>query len=147
LIFFVSIKNHQPPPPLTPTTHSPSPQPTIRPMYPSPASAYRPQVQQQQPQLIPQPTYPQMTNQNSQQPPPPASSSYPHPQYSNNLSATAIPNTIPPSTSTYPGHPGQPPPFPQPMPYAMGGNIPNQQMNNVNGPFSVINIVDKLIFI
>jgi hypothetical protein len=116
-------------------------------MYPSPASAYRPQVQQQQqqPQLIPQATYPQMTNQNSQLPPP--SSSYPHPQYSNNLSATATPNTVPPSTSTYPGHPGQPPPFPQPMPYAMGGNIPTQQMNNVNGPFSVSIIVDDFIFI
>jgi len=146
IVVFVFIKNHQPTPLLPPTTtHSPSPQPTIRPMYPSPASAYRPQVQQQQPQLIPQPTYPQMTNQNSQQPPP--SSSYPHPQYSNNLSTTATPNTIPPSTLTYPGHPGQPPPFPQPMPYAMGGNIPNQQTNNVNGSFPVSSIVDKLIFI
>ncbi len=149
MLFFVLIKNHQSTSPLPPTTHSPSPQPTIRPMYPSPASAYRPQVPQQ-PQLIPQPTYPQMTNQNSQPPPPPPShlSTYPHPQYSNHSAATA--NIIPPSTSTYPGHPGQSLPFPQPMPYGMGGSTAgtsNQQINNINGPFLVNIIVDKLNFI
>jgi len=128
-----SIKNHQATPPPT-TTHSPSPQPSIRPMYPSPASAYRPQVQQ--PQFIPQ-----MTNQNSQSPLPPPSSTYPYPQYSNNSNATASTNNIlPPPTATYPGHPGQPPPFPQPVPYGMGGSTAstmNPQMNNINGSFPV----------
>jgi hypothetical protein len=146
IVVFVFIKNHQPTPLLPPTTHSPSPQPTIRPMYPSPASAYRPPAVVQQPQFIPQTTYPQMANQNSQPPPPPSSSTYPYTQYNNNLNTTATANNVPQSTSTYPGHPGQPPPFPQPMPYAMGGTTAgaaNQQMNNINGPLPVSIIVDK----
>jgi hypothetical protein len=124
---------YNPTPPLlsTTATYSPSPQPTIRPMYPSPASAYRPQVQQ--PQLIPQ-----MPNQNSQPP-----STYPYPQYSNNSNTAAAANTTPLPPPTYPG---QPPSFPQPMSYPMGGNTTNQQMNNINGSFLVSSIVDRFNF-
>ncbi|CAF3954917.1 unnamed protein product [Rotaria sordida] len=130
------------PQPIPPTIHSPSSQPTIRPMYPSPASAYRPQVQQQQqPQLIPQTTYPQMTNQNSQ----PNSSNYPYPQYNSNSNIAPTSKTTPYLTSTYPGQVGQIPQ--QPMPYAMGSstiNTGNQQVNNMNGPISNNNLLDLL---
>jgi hypothetical protein len=88
-------------------------------MYPSP-------VAQQASQYIPQ-----TSNQNIRPPlpPPPNSSSTPHyPQY-NNI-----------SNSPASGHPGQPPLYPQAMPYTMGGSTAsasNQQNNNLNGPLSV----------
>ncbi|CAF2797756.1 unnamed protein product [Rotaria sp. Silwood2] len=134
------LSNHQYISSVPPTTHSPSSQSTIRPMYPSPASAYRPQVQQTQ--IVPQTTYPQMTNQNSQPlppPPPPPSSTYPYPHYNSNSNTSATTKTTPYLASTYPGQVGQIPPLPQPMPYAMGGSTAttdNQQINNMNGPIS-----------
>jgi hypothetical protein len=112
-------------------------------MYPSPASAYRPQTQQ--PQFIPQ-----MTNQNSQSPLPPPSSTYPYPQYSNNANTAASTNNIPPPTATYPRPPGQPLPFPQPIPYGMGvstAGTTNPQMNNINGSFPVNISLVKISFV
>jgi hypothetical protein len=91
-------------------------------MYPPPASAYRPQVQQ-----------PQMSNPNSQPSYPPPST-YPYPQYNPNSNTASQP------APTYPGHPGQPPTFPQPTPYTMSGStagVTNQQNNNTNGQTSV----------
>jgi hypothetical protein len=146
--------NANPTPP--PTNHyNPSPHPSIRPMYPSPTSAYRAQVQQ--PQLLPQTTYPQMPNHIAQPPPsstypqmpnhiaqpplPPPSSAYPYP-YSNTAAAV---NTVPSPTATYPGQ--LPPP---PMAYAMGGSTAaatNQQRNNINGSFPVNKTIDELNFI
>jgi hypothetical protein len=105
-------------------------------MYPSPATAYRPQL------------IPQVTNQHPQ-PPPPSSSTYPHPQYNNNSNLAASANTIPQPTLTYPGHPGQPPPFPQPMPYAMGGSTTatvHQPMNNINAQFLVSITIGSIKF-
>ncbi|CAF1187664.1 unnamed protein product [Rotaria sp. Silwood1] len=136
--------NHQPipslPPPPTTTTYTLSSQPTIRPMYPSPTSAYHSQVQQ--PQLVSQTTYPQMINPNSQPlppPPPPSSSStYPYSQQNSNSNTTATTSYL---TSTYPGQISS---LPQSMPYAMGTNTGNQQINNMNGPVSNNNLMDLL---
>ncbi len=99
-------------------------------MYPLPVSAYRPQVQQ--PQFIPSMPHP-----TSQPTPPPPSSNYPYPPYTNHLSA------VPPTTFT---HPSQSSPFPQPMPYAMGGTTTgtaHSQTNNINGSFPVSTSMDK----
>jgi len=84
-------------------------------------------------------------------PPPPPSSLTQQPQASASHfipSTPAYPNSLtnvnhvvqpPPSATTYAGHPGQPPTFPQPMPYTMGGAGTAQAqtpMANVNGSLS-----------
>jgi hypothetical protein len=66
-------------------------------------------------------------NQNVHPPPPvsASSSNYAYPQYNHNVNSAAS------------AHPGQPPLYPQSMPYAMGGSAASQQNNNLNGPPSV----------
>lgn len=111
-------------------------------MYPSPASAYRPQFNAQisnpnsQPTPPPQPQFtPQLSNPNVQPPPPSASTlTYPRPQYPSQPNIPAV---------SYPGHPGQPPPFPQTTPYA--ASTTNPQINNINGFLPVSTIIDQSI--